>query len=187
MRVFLAVAPGERFAAALSARLDGARGRLPVRWTRPEGWHVTLQFLDEWPEERLAALQDALDGLDPGPPFTLAPAGLGAFPDRRRPRVLFVHLEDDGRAAALARRVRAATDAAWPDGPPDRRPFRPHVTVARARAPLGHDDLKVLDGIDFSGLPEIPVEGFALVASQRLSDGARYRDLAFWRLRKKGE
>jgi len=187
VRLFLAVAPGGPFRAALSARLDAARRALPVRWTGPEGWHLTLQFLGEWPEERLPGLQDALDAVDPGPPFVLRPGPLGAFPDLRRPRVLFLHLEDDGQSAALARRLRAAVAACWPDGPQDAKGFRPHLTLARVGAPLERSQMKMLQGIELSDLPEIPVEGFALVASTLRPDGARYRDLGFWRVRKKGE
>lgn len=187
MRVFLAVAPGEPFRTALSSRLDAARRAVPAAWTRPGSWHLTLQFLGEWPQERLAGLQDALDAADPGPPFSLRPGGLGAFPDLRRPRALFLHLQDDGQAAALAGRLRTAVDAAWSDGPQDRKAFRPHLTLARARTPLGHEDLRTLSGIDLCGLPEIPVEGFALIASALGPGGSRYRDLAFWSMRKKGE
>lgn len=187
MRVFVAVAPGDAFRAALSSRLDAVRRAVPAAWTRPEGWHLTLQFLGEWPAPRLAALQEALDGIDPGAAFVLRPGGLGAFPDLVRPRVLFLHLADDGQTAALAGRVRAAVAAAWPDGPQDRKALRPHLTLARVRQPLGLEHLKLLSGSDFEGLPEIPVEGFALVASVLGAGGARYRELAFWRVRKKGE
>ncbi|MFN2370973.1 MAG: RNA 2',3'-cyclic phosphodiesterase [Candidatus Krumholzibacteriia bacterium] len=187
MRVFVAVAPGDAFRAALSSRLDAARRVVPAGWTRPEGWHLTLQFLGEWPAPRLAALQEALDGIDPGEAFVLRPGKLGAFPDLGRPRVLFLHLMDDGQAAALAGRVRAAVDAAWPDGPQDRKALRPHLTLARVRVQPEREHLKMLYGIDFGDLPEIPVEGFALVSSALGAGGARYRDLAFWRVRKKGE
>ena len=187
MRVFLAVAPGDPFTAALSARLDGVRDRLPVRWTRAHAWHLTLQFLGEWPQDRLEALQVALAGFAAGPPFRLRPAGPGAFPHMRRPRVLFLHLEDDGPAAHLASRLRVLVDGIWPDGPQDRKAFRPHLTLARVDRTLGFDHVKIFENIDLSGLPEIPVEGFSLVASELGPGGSRHRDLAFVRMRKKGE
>ncbi len=187
MRLFLAVAPGTPFGEALSSRLDAARRTLPLRWTRPEGWHLTLQFLGEWPEDRLPALQEALDGVDPGPPFVLRPGSLGAFPDLRRPRVLFLHLEDDGQSAALARQLRTAVAACWPDGPQDTKAFRPHLTLARVGAPPDHDQMKILQDMDLGDIPEVPVEGFALMASILGPGGPRYRELGFWRVRKKGE
>jgi 2'-5' RNA ligase len=187
VRVFLAVPPGERFSATLSARLDGVRDHLPVRWTRPHAWHLTLQFLGEWPQERLATLQNALATFAPGPPFRLRPAGPGAFPNLRRPRVLFLHLQDDGLAAHLASRLRVLVDEIWPDGPQDRKEFRPHLTLARVDRSLGRDQVKIFENMDLGGLPEISVEGFSLVASDLGPGGARYRDLAFVRMRKKGE
>ena len=66
MRAFLAVHPGDEFRAALSRRVDPWRDRIPVKWTRPETWHLTLQFLGEWPAERLEALQERLFGLIDG-------------------------------------------------------------------------------------------------------------------------
>ena len=187
MRVFLAVAAGDAFAAALSSRLDGVRRILPVAWTRPGQWHLTLQFLGDWPPTPLAALQEACAGLDPGPPFVLRPGGLGGFPNLRRPRVLFLHLQDDGQAARLAERLRAEVSRIWPDGPQDTKPLRPHLTLARVRAPLGQGDIKMLKDIDFDGLPEIPVHGFGLVASQPEPGGASHRVLAEWGMRTKGE
>ncbi|HPF69697.1 MAG TPA: RNA 2',3'-cyclic phosphodiesterase [Candidatus Krumholzibacteria bacterium] len=187
MRLFLAVAPQGQFTAELATRLDAARAAVPLRWTRPDSWHLTLQFLGEWPDERVNALLPRLDAVDPGDAFVLRPGGLGAFPDLARPRVLFLHLGDDGQSAALAGRLRDAVAAAWPDGPQDVRPLRPHLTLARVGAPLEREQLKILQDMELSGLPDIPVEGFALVCSALGPGGSRYSDVAFWRMRKKGE
>ncbi len=187
MRVFLAVHPGEEFRTALSARIDPWRGRVPVRWTRPAGWHLTLQFLGEWPPERLDALQEGLDSTTDRAPWDMRPGGLGAFPGLARPRVLFLQMADDGQLADLAARVRRTVDATWSDGPQDVKPMRPHVTLARVKAPLERSMLNSLRDMELSGLPEVAVTGFALVASELRPDGPRYRDLAYWRLRKKGE
>jgi 2'-5' RNA ligase len=187
VRAFLAVHPGEGFRAALSRRVDPWRERVPVKWTRPETWHLTLQFLGEWPPDRLEALQDRLDALPRPAPWTLRPAGLGAFPDLRRPRVLFLQLVDDGRIADLAAAVREAVHGTWPDGPQDTKPMKPHLTLARVKAPLERSVVNSLGDMDLDGLPELPVAGFALVASELRPDGPRYRDLGFWGLRKKGE
>lgn len=187
MRVFLAVHPGEQLVRDLSARLDSWRDRLPVRWTRPDTWHLTLQFLGEWPQARLDDLQTALAAAATGAPFTMAPGSLDGFPDLRHPRVLFLQMTDDGQGVALAARVREIVDRTWPDGPQDTRPYRGHLTLARLRSPLSSDDWNLLNNIDLSGLTKVSVEGFSLVASQRGFQGVRYHDLAFWRMRKKGE
>jgi 2'-5' RNA ligase len=187
VRIFLAVHVGEQLRRELSARLDPWRRRLAVRWTRPSTWHVTLQFLGDWPPRRQESLLAALPDAGATAPFTLRPTGPGAFPDRRRPRVLFLHLDGDGRDAELAGHLRDIVARTWPEGPQDTRPYRSHLTLARIRKPLDRKEVKILDDIDLSGLPEFSVEGFSLVGSELRPEGSRYRDLGFWRLRKKGE
>ena len=120
-------------------------------------------------------------------PFGLRPAGLGAFPNLRRPRVLFLHLEDDGAAARLAGAVREKVAGIWPDGPQDAKRFRPHLTLARIRRPLAGEQLKSLESMDMDGLPEVPVGGFTLFSSVLGREGARHTPEAEYRLRKKGE
>lgn len=187
MRLFVAVSPGERFVRELTTRLAPWTGRLGVRWTRPETWHLTLAFLGEWPAERVEPLVAGLEEAIEAEPLLLLPGGLDGFPDLRRPRVLFVQMRDDGSLAALAARVRSAVDRTWPEGPQDRRPFRPHLTLARIRRPLDLEEVKSLPNIDLSGLPEVTVERLQLVRSELRPGGPRYTDRAVFRLRKKGE
>jgi len=187
VRVFLAVHPGEQLVRELSARLDPWHRRLDLHWTSSSAWHLTLQFLGEWPPEGLERLQTALTGADCGEPFTIAPGSLGGFPDLRLPRVLFLQMTDDGQGAELAARLREIVDRTWPEGPQDTRPYHGHLTLARLRSPLGRDDCRMMDTIDLSALPDVQVEGFSLVSSELHTAGPRHRELAFWRLRKKGE
>lgn len=183
----MAVPAPEQLAAALTTALDGPRHRLPVRWTRPETWHLTLQFLGEWPAERLQALAAALAAAPAAEAFALSCGGLGAFPHPRAPRVLFLHLEDDGRLARLAGDVRRIVAGIWPQGPQDVQPFRGHLTLARVSRKLDLEELNLLQEFELNGLPDFPVHRFALVRSDLTPQGPRYTDLAGFALRKKGE
>ena len=105
-----------------------------LRLVRPEALHVTLAFLGHHPEGEVDAIATAafsrLDGL-PAP--VLSATALKRIPPRR-PRLFAVDLSDaDGRAAAVqaAVAVPLATDG-WYE--PEKRPFWPHITVARVRA-----------------------------------------------------
>ena len=80
-----------------------------VRWSAPQNLHVTLKFLGETDEanvgdactitQRVAAKHEG---------FTIQFAGLGAFPNRRRPRVVFADVHDEsGTLAARAVSTRA--------------------------------------------------------------------------------
>ena len=187
MRAFVAVPAAERLTAAATTALDGCRERLDVRWTHPSTWHLTLQFLGEWPAERLNALETALREVSDLDRFSLRCTGLGAFPNMRAPRVLFLHLEGDGALERLAEQVRRTVAGIWPDGPQDTKPFRGHLTVARVPRRLARDELDALRDIDLTDLPEFPVEEFRLVSSELTPGGPRHSDLARFALRKKGE
>lgn len=104
-----------------------------VRAVRPESLHITLRFLGDISAEQLpaadAAVRQATDGAKQVP---LLFRGLGAFPSPERPAVLWAGLEQAASVEALAERLSAALDAAG--FPPDRRGFRPHLTLARIRA-----------------------------------------------------
>ena len=108
-------------------------GRRDLRPVRPEALHVTLVFLgwqDEAAAERIAAA--AFDAVgQPGPPL-LTPAGVRPLPPRD-PRLFALDLEDeDDRAVALQAAVSDALEAGrWYR--PEKRPFWPHMTLARVK------------------------------------------------------
>src|SRR5579875_3292372 len=92
MRCFVAVdlAPGVRAVLARTQEaLRRAAPRADVRWTRPEGLHVTLKFLGEVPEARCAEVAAALSGVAAAHRAVgVLARGLGGFPGAARPRVL---------------------------------------------------------------------------------------------------
>ena len=188
MRTFLAVSCGEQLTAALTTGLDnwraGPGGGLALRWVRPEAWHLTLQFLGDWPQNRLNSLETALEAARDQSVFSLSPGPVGGFPDLESPRVLFLHMEDDGQAGKLARRVREIVNETWRKGPQDNRDFRSHLTLARIKKRLSGAEVNLLQEMELNGLPPVPVAGFSLMASELRPQGPRYRELAFYQLRK---
>ena len=141
------------------------------RWADPEGWHITLAFLGATPAELVPGVVDDLShDLAGRGGFSVAAGGIGAFPGTSRARVLWYGIRDaDRRLADLARLVRAttATDEAAP--------FRPHVTLARARdrrgAPLPPVPQEPPAG-------EVPINAVVLMRSRLGSGPARYEGLA---------
>lgn len=187
MRLFLAVSLGEQFAADLSTQLARWTPELKIRWTRPPSWHVTLQFLGEWPESRVSGLISALEEVCDHPVFHLEPGSLDGFPNLGSPRVLFLQMEDDGTCVLLAGRVREIVEATWPRGPQDQREFRGHLTLARVRGRLAFREINLLKKVQLGPFDQVPIEAFKLYRSVLEPSGPRYTELASFSLRKKGE
>ncbi|MGZ6339981.1 MAG: RNA 2',3'-cyclic phosphodiesterase [Candidatus Limnocylindrales bacterium] len=108
------------------------RGRPDVRWVRLDGLHLTLRFLGPTAEERLAAVREAVRETAAGVvPFRVRLSGGGAFPTPERPRAIWLGVVEGRDALAeAARRLDAAIEPlGWP---PEERPFRAHLTLARS-------------------------------------------------------
>jgi RNA 2',3'-cyclic 3'-phosphodiesterase len=134
--------PVRRRLAALQEEWSAAG--LPFRWVRPEGLHLTLVFIGQRPEGDVPRLEGALARAVGGRgPLRLAVEGVGAFPGLERPRVLWAGLTGDlvaldGLRRAVGRELRAARV------PFERQPFRPHVTLGRAKGPLAESGVATL-------------------------------------------
>jgi 2'-5' RNA ligase len=107
---------------------DDVRG---LRRVPPENLHVTLAFLGFTPDERLpAAAAAATAAAAQVAPFRLAFEGAGRFPERGRPRVVWLAIAD-GRESVLALGAAVATGLRERKLSFDDRPLSPHLTLAR--------------------------------------------------------
>lgn len=105
---------------------------LPVNWVRGDGIHLTLKFLGEVGDDREAEITAALGRAAAGArTLALALAGFGVFPDFRRPRVVWAGIAPEPGLEILQHRVEQ--EFAPLGFPSEARPFRPHVTLGRAR------------------------------------------------------
>ncbi len=132
-RLFIALPLPEDVVAELAiVARSGASG---WRWVEPDAMHLTLAFLGEVEEGAVASAERALREAASGAgALDLTAAGVGAFPDQRRARVLWAGVGGDLRR--LAGLHAALTEALLGEGfEVDDRPFHPHVTLARSRAP----------------------------------------------------
>ena len=106
---------------------------LDVRWVKPENIHLTLVFLGNIPSERIEDLglvvEDAARGYAP---FSVHLHGMGYFPGRGSPRVLWIGLGGDiERMAGFRNDVQ---NRLKPFGiQQEKRPYRPHLTLGRFR------------------------------------------------------
>ena len=169
--------------AALSLREARIEGLRPVR---PEGVHLTLKFLGDVPESQIEGIGQAVSAAVAGQrQFEISTGGFGAFPNDRRPQVLWVGIE--GRLEPLMR-LQADVDAALGalGFQTETRPFHPHLTLARLdRRMPDHARRASLDALESTGLAagmRIPVRLVSLVESILGRGGARYVRLATARL-----
>jgi 2'-5' RNA ligase len=119
----------------LSAR-DRAGSARGVGWVDPRNLHLTLHFLGEVGESDLTPLRQALaPSLEFAPP-RIALGGWGVFPPRGPARVIWLGVTAGADALASAHAVlgRRLRDAGLT---PEARPFSPHLTVGRVKAPSG--------------------------------------------------
>lgn len=184
LRLFIAVELPEEWLAALARVQEALRaaGLDALRWTRPEGIHLTLKFLGEVPEERLAGVVQAMTrAAARARPFTLRLGQLGAFGGPQRPRVLWAGVE--GELEALTRLWRALEAEVRPLGfPPERDTLAPHLTLARVPEPAQREVAgtlaNVLPRVALPELPPLNVAAIALMRSLLGPGGARYQRLA---------
>ncbi len=160
-------------------RAAGAEG---LRWVRPEGIHVTLKFLGETDAARLPAIQSALAAAVPRPlSITLQLSGLGSFGGRNRLRVIWVGLAGDlPDLSLLSRGVEEAMAGLGFE--PERRPFAPHLTLARVREddppPARARLADLLAAYRPPPLPSFTAERVSLMQSRIGPGGAVYTALA---------
>jgi RNA 2',3'-cyclic 3'-phosphodiesterase len=100
-----------------------------TRWVRPENLHVTLKFIGEMPETKLAGIRGALAGVRSGQPVAIDFRGLGFFPDEKHPRVFWAGIVASPNLKALAADIDGAAEKLGI--PREQRPFSPHLTLAR--------------------------------------------------------
>jgi 2'-5' RNA ligase len=185
-RTFIAVELDEGARDALRREIARLRAALPgVRFVDPASLHLTLAFLGELGDERLAVAITATEETAHGAhPFTVEINGIGTFGAPQAPRVVWAGLAGD-ISALLAVRTRLARALAARDFPLEDRPFSPHLTLARLKDRLDADSALRLDALvrqPSGGGTPLPVEALAVMKSELSRSGARYTRLRACRL-----
>jgi 2'-5' RNA ligase len=175
LRLFVAVDVPDHLGRELLARLSPFRASVPgARWTRREGWHVTLKFLGWTAPGSVPQVEAAVAAVASAAarPFDTRITRLGAFPKPGRARVLWAGLADDG--GAFAQTVKDLDDALAAFVEPEKRAFTPHLTLARIAPPVrvGSDVLDLAVGSE-----PFAVDRLILYRSHLSPKGASYEAL----------
>jgi 2'-5' RNA ligase len=147
---------------------SGAPSRL--RWTAPDSWHITLQFLGNAAEEQLECLKTRLGEVR----ASAFPVQLGALGRFDRAGVFFADVTVTLELAALERGVVAATSGCGFAA--ETRPFHPHITLARAKGHGRSAELRALESKvrNQPAFTRFKATEFVLYESHLGADGARY-------------
>ncbi len=148
-----------------------------LRWVDPTGIHLTLAFLGELDDQALEkAVTAAQYAATCSDPFTYHLSGLGTFGPARYPRVLWMGISEPSGMLDVVQR--ALTLALEREGfVTEKRPFSPHLTLARIKTPLNAEQLQVLQQLlsryQFAS-PNYRVTHLSVMKSELARSGARY-------------
>jgi RNA 2',3'-cyclic 3'-phosphodiesterase len=165
----------------------GEAARKAVRWVPADNIHLTLKFLGEVSVSNLQELARMLKvETSHYIPFTIQVKGIGAFPNIRRPRVIWVGSEAPPALAALQQAIETETRALG--YPTEDREFSPHLTIGRVSQNASPVEIsaisKALTGYETSPMGEIMVDQVQLFRSDLRPTGAIYTSLYEFRLGK---
>jgi len=136
VRLFLAINLPPAVRASIHRATQSMREAAPhATWVSPDHLHLTLKFLGEQPDDVATTLSDALTPVAAAcPRLTLRLRGLGAFPNSRAPRVVWLGVEPQPPLELLHHGLESTCARLGYEV--DGRAFRPHVTLARVRERL---------------------------------------------------
>jgi 2'-5' RNA ligase len=167
-RLFVAIDPPQDIRDQLSLLCCG----LPdARWTPPEQLHLTLNFIGEVEGSVFLDIREALSEISV-PQLSLQLQGLGFFPPRGQPRVVWAGVEKNASLQLLQRKI---TTRLFHLGlEPDNRKFSPHITLARLQQTPATKVGKYLERNGFFRTLPFRVDHFSLYSSLLGRKGATH-------------
>jgi 2'-5' RNA ligase len=147
-------------------------------WLRDDRLHLTLKFLGDVADGRADELSAAVASVaGQHREFVMALGGIGAFPNFRRARVVWMGIEQEARLELLHHDVELACESLGFEL--EGRPFRPHLTLARVKQPLAEARMRALSraGKQTDFRTDFVVRSVDLMSSELSQSGPTYRTL----------
>lgn len=185
IRAFIAIELTDDFKGILlevGRQLEARIAPNTVRWVKPQAMHLTLVFLGDTPFDKMDAIREAIAAAAaPIPPITLTAAGLGCFPNTRRPRVVWVGVKEP--AGHLHQLKRTLDRQLEPLGyKPEGRSFSPHLTLGRVQQRAGREEAarlgEVVQGATLTDAGVMTARQVHLIRSDLRPSGPVYTILA---------
>jgi RNA 2',3'-cyclic 3'-phosphodiesterase len=182
IRAFIAVELPEIFQQKLARTIEDLKIRkaVPIRWVKSNNIHLTIKFLGDSTPDQIQKVESLLQKIGQQyEPFFLEIAGLGAFPNFHRARVVWVGIKARPNLANMAKEIdQAASQFGFPL---ENRPFSPHLTLGRVAEYCTPDQSRKLGEILASFHPvefgETQAESLTLFKSELQPGGSVYTPL----------
>lgn len=178
MRTFIAIpVPDEVKNYASRVRRELEKARADVKWVEYENYHLTIKFLGESDKKSLTDIKARLNlAAEASPAFSLSLGELGFFPNRRRPRVIWLDINGEiEKAAFLGGRVDAYLSQL---GYEEEKNHRFHLTLGRIRSERGMNEMnEIIKTIEYRKRYSFSVDSFSLMESVLSPNGAVYSAL----------
>jgi len=184
IRTFIAIQlPPDIKAALYRLQIDlRAEKDNSVKWVKPNSIHLTLKFLGNVDTEAIPQITNVIEkSIKNVKPFSLALSEIGAFPDTRAPRVVWVGLEGDTEMLSKLQQLLERSVAAI-GFTPENRGFSPHLTLGRVRNGVRPNQRRILSErlsvVKLKTMQAIKVNSIDLMKSDLTTQGAIYTQLA---------
>ena len=185
MRLFLAINLPQHVRLEVLAATAALRDCEPqLGWVAEPRLHLTLKFLGEVGEDRLDEIEAAVSGVAGRHRELLRTlGGIGAFPNFRRARVVWMGVGQEARLELLHHDIELACESLGFEV--EGRPFRPHLTLARVKHPLVEERLRKLSRVakQVDYRTDFVVRSVDLMSSELSPSGPTYRTLVSAALR----
>ncbi|MBN2103985.1 RNA 2',3'-cyclic phosphodiesterase [bacterium] len=135
IRSFIAVQLTDTIREQISVFQSGLKGLCAdVKWVRPVSMHITLKFLGNITSDQIEKITHVMrDIAEPEEPFKVAIRGVGAFPNAKRPRVLWLGIHTEGEALEnMAIGLNKALE--YMNIEREKHSFKPHLTLGRVKS-----------------------------------------------------
>jgi 2'-5' RNA ligase len=168
-RLFIAVDLPEKIKENLKSMAFGIPG---AKWVSPEQLHLTVRFIGEVDGALFSDIKNILDEINSAA-FSLQLKGVGYFPPRGAPRVLWIGLEKSEPLQLLKKKI--DTKLLRVGVEPEGRKFSPHITIARLKKSPVHKIANFLSGNGLFSQEPFQVEDFKLYSSILSPKGAYHK------------
>lgn len=159
-----------------------------VKWVNPENIHITIYFFGEVVEGNISVLSNELMGLKGITlPFKVTIKGVSAFPNPRRPRIIWCGIEDNNHVLKdLNNFVREAVNNNKLNVKLENREYKPHLTIGRVKGRYFDSLIKKIILSELKVFGSFVVDELSLYSSALTKKGPIYKEIERYSFKKSG-